>query len=177
VQRSLKTARVYLPLAHLSSRSVYIRGLIVATALWRIPIFLVMLCLGASFHRYTPAIGIVGATLGNILLGAIGLLLNCIVLSTLTVLLLAPVGTRIIQIVFLAWVIIVLYTSTHFDSVSQYLAVLRIPINPLLACYMIGLTGTATIYDIAMIVLTVGYLLGLATLAQFWLSRRDLLLN
>jgi hypothetical protein len=177
VQRSLKTARVYLPLSRLSSRSIYIRGVIAATAIWRIPIFIVMLGLSAGYHKYAPSIGIYGATLGNMLPGAIGLLLNCMLLSTLTVLLLAPVGTRRIQIVFLAWLMIVLYASTHFDIVSQYLVVLRIPLNPFFLCYSVGLNGTIDLYGIGMMILTAAYIFGLILLAQFWLSRRDLILH
>ena len=87
----LINARVYLPLARITSRSSYIRGLVLATGVLRIPAFLLLLALASSYHHFSPppCTGpggcIAGATPGNITLGAIGLVANCIVISTLVV--------------------------------------------------------------------------------------------
>ncbi|HEY4033271.1 MAG TPA: hypothetical protein VGL94_04830, partial [Ktedonobacteraceae bacterium] len=187
VQRSLKTTRLYLPLAHLSSRSDYIRGLILATAILRIVLFLLILLLdvgyrllvlllAAGYHRAMPMVGIQEATFANMLPGAIGLLLNCIILSTLTVVLSAPVATRLIQIGFLIWLAAVLYANNNANIVAHYLAISHIPLIPLLSCYDLGLTASVDSYGLVMIVLAVVYIIGLTWLADFWLSRRDLIL-
>jgi hypothetical protein len=99
VQRAMN-ARVYLPLARITSRSSYVRGLVLATGVLRIPAFLLLLALAASYHRFSPppctGIGgcIAGATPALITIGAIGLLANCIVISTLVVTFSAPIATR-----------------------------------------------------------------------------------
>lgn len=51
VQRAM-SARVYLPLSRLTSRSAYIRGLMIATGVLRIPLFLLTLLLGAGYHHF-----------------------------------------------------------------------------------------------------------------------------
>jgi hypothetical protein len=56
LSRSLN-ARMYLPIARLSSRGAYIRGIILATGCLRIPSFLLMLLLGGSIHMHQPDIG------------------------------------------------------------------------------------------------------------------------
>ncbi|HEU5230871.1 MAG TPA: hypothetical protein VFU49_23820, partial [Ktedonobacteraceae bacterium] len=131
-QRAMQ-ARVYPPLARLSSRSSYVQGLILATGFLRIPTFLLMLLLAAGYHAHIPIFGIQGATVSNMLSGSLGLLLNCIVLSTLTVVLSIPIATRRIQIVFLAWLVAVLYSNTNPTLVAQYLAVTRLPLAPFAA--------------------------------------------
>jgi hypothetical protein len=114
VQRAMN-ARVYLPLARLTSRSAYVRGLILATGVLRVPLFLMLMLLAMAYHQFSPPpchIGdcIEGATIVNMSIGALGLLVNCIVLSTLTVVLSVPIATRRIQIVFLVWLAAVLYS-------------------------------------------------------------------
>src|SRR5690348_6085262 len=84
VQRAM-SARVYLPLSRLTSRSAYIRGLVVATSVMRVPFLLMLLLLAQSFHEFSPppcdGIGhcIEGSTLSNMTIGSLGLLANCIV--------------------------------------------------------------------------------------------------
>src|SRR5215467_1620212 len=143
-QRAMN-ARVYLPLARLTSRSSYVRGLILATGVLRVPLFLMLMLLALSYHQFSPPkcfIGdcIEGATVANMTIGAIGLLANCIIISTLTVVLSRPVATRRVQIVFLAWLVAVLYSNSNLGPVAGFLAVSRIPLAPLAACYNLGAT-------------------------------------
>jgi len=174
-QRAMQ-ARVYLPLARLSSRSAYVQGVILATGILRIPTFLLMLVLAAGYHTHVPILGIQGATVSNMLPGVLGLLLNCIVLSTLTVVLSIPIATRRIQIVFLAWLAVVLYSNTNPTLIAQYLAVTRLPLAPFAACHSFGATGIIDGYGLVMVILEVGYIVGLTLLADFWLKKRDLIL-
>src|SRR5260370_1268372 len=85
---------------------------------WRLPIFLMLMLLALGYHQFSPPkcfIGdcIEGATVANMTIGAIGLLVNCIIISTLTVVLSVPVATRRIQIVFLIWLVTVLYSNSN----------------------------------------------------------------
>ena len=181
VQRAMN-ARVYLPLARLTSRSPYVRGLILATGVLRVPLFLMLMLLALSYHQFSPPkcfIGdcIEGATVANMTIGAIGLLANCIIISTLTVVLSVPVATRRVQIVFLAWLVAVLYSNSNLGPAAGLLAVSRIPLAPLAACFALGATGTISWYSLLMLALAAGYVMGLTLLAEFWLARRDLLLQ
>lgn len=175
------TARMYLPLARLTSRGAYIRGLIIASSALVFPAFLLLMAMAMSYHRFSPPpcnpTCIAGATFANIILGGFGLLINCIIVSTLTVLLSRPIATRRIQIVFLAWLLCVLYSSSNIGFVAQYLAWTRIPLMPLIACFNLSATGIANWYDAVMILVALGYIVGLTLLAQFWFSRRDLILH
>src|SRR5438067_2108996 len=49
-QRAM-SARVYLPLSRLTSRSAYVRGLVIATGVMRVPLFLLLMVLAMSYHR------------------------------------------------------------------------------------------------------------------------------
>ncbi len=177
-QRAL-SARVYLPLARLTSRSSYIRGVILATGLLRIPSFLLLMVLAMGYHRFSPPrcgpTCIDGATFSNIATGTIGLLVNCIIISTLTVLLSRPIATRVIQIVFLVWIVAVLYSNTNLGVIATYLSWTHIPLAPIAACYNFSTSHIAG-YEIAMLLLAIGYIIGLTLLAEFSFKRRDLIL-
>lgn len=172
VKRSMN-ARIYLPLARLSSRTAYLRGLILATSVLRFPLYILMLLLGGGYHTHTPSFGIQGATPGNLLLGSIGLLINCIIVSILTVVLSLPIATRRIQIFFLAWLVAVLYIG---NNPNPYLAIVRLPIAPIAACYSLG-TAMIGWYEIGMVIVAIGYIAGLVWLAGYWFRKRDLIFS
>ncbi|HEY5004880.1 MAG TPA: hypothetical protein VII61_17080 [Ktedonobacteraceae bacterium] len=174
-QRAM-TARMYLPLARLSSRSAYIGGLIVATTFLRVPSFLLSLLLALGFHSHTPSFGIQGATFSNMLPGAVGLLLNTIFVATLSIVLYRPLATRLLQIIFLLWCIAMLYSNTD-TIVAQYLSVVRLPLIPITVCYSLGTGSALDIYSLSMVLVTIGYSIALAFLANFLLNRRDLILH
>ena len=174
------TARMYLPLARLTSRGAYIRGLIIASSVLVIPAFLLLMAMAVSYHRFSPPpcnpTCIAGATFTNMLLGGLGLIINCIIVSALTVVLSRPIATRRIQIVFLAWLLCVLYSNSNLGLVAQYLSWTRIPLAPLIVCFNLGTTGIANWYDALMMLVALGYIIGLTLLAQFWFTKRDLIL-
>ncbi|MBA2393172.1 MAG: hypothetical protein H0V70_10555 [Ktedonobacteraceae bacterium] len=175
-QRAM-TARMYLPLSRLSSRSAYIGGLIIATAFLRVPSFLLTLLLALGFHRHTPSFGIQGATFSNMLPGAIGLLLNTIFVALLTIVLYRPLATRLLQIIFLLWCVAMLYSNTTINIVAQYLSIVHLPLIPITVCYSLGTGGAFDIYSFGMVLVTIGYTIVLAFLANFLLNRRDLILH
>jgi hypothetical protein len=178
--RRAMSAKVYLPLARLTSRSAYIRGIILAASVLRIPAFLLLMIMAMSFHQFSPPscnpLCITDTTFSSMTLGAIGLLINCSILSTLTVLLSIPIATRRIQILFLAWLVLVLYTNTSTDIVATYFSWVRIPLAPLTTCYNLGTMGRIEWYTPLLFLLAIGYILALATLAEFLLRKRDLIL-
>jgi hypothetical protein len=175
MQRAM-TARMYLPLARLSSRSAYIQGLIVATAFLRVPSFLLALLLALSYHSHVPIFGIEGATFSNMLPGAVGLLLNTIFVSTVTTVLYRPIATRLLQNIFLVWCVAIFYSNTDITIVAQYLAITHLPLIPLMVCYDLGTGGAVDIYSLGMFLVIIGYIVGLTFLARFLLNRRDLIL-
>ena len=178
-QRAMN-ARVYLPLARLTSRSAYVRGVILASSVLRIPAFLLLMIMAMSYHQFSPPpcnpTCIADATLSSMTLGGIGLLVNCWILSTLTVLLSIPIATRRIQIIFLAWFALVLYTNTSNDIVATYFSWVRIPLAPLAACYNLVTTGFVNWYSFLIVLLAIGYIFVLTALAEFLLRKRDLIL-
>ena len=178
-QRAM-SARVYLPLARLTSRSAYVRGIILASSVLRIPAFLLLMILAMSFHQFSPPpcnpICITDATFSSMTLGAIGLLVNCSILSTLTVLLSIPIATRRIQIIFLAWFALVLYTNTSGTLLATYFSWVRIPLAPLAACYNLEIISGVGWYSLVMFLLAMGYIFALTMLAEFLLRKRDLIL-
>jgi len=164
-------ARAYLSLARLTSRSAYVRGIMLASGVLRVLLFLLLLLLALGFHR------IEGATLSNILPGAVGLLLICMILSSLTILLSKPIATRRIQIVFLIWIAAVMYSNNNSSLVAQYLKPTSIPLAPLAACYDFGHIGVINAYGLAMLLLAIGYMVGILLLADNLFKRRDLILH
>ena len=90
--RQATSARTYVLLARLSSRASYSRGLMLATAALRIPIFLFMLLLVLLAHR------LINPTIDKMLIGAIGLLPNTILVSVLAVAPSSPISTRLTRI-------------------------------------------------------------------------------
>jgi len=175
-------ARVYLPLSRLTSRSSYIRGLVIATGVLRIPLFLLLLILAATYHEFTPppCTGfegcIQGATIGNMLAGSLGLLANCIVISTLVVAFTAPIATRMARILILGWFAAVLYSNTSLGPVAAFLSFTRWPLIPMSICYNFGATGIGWSGIVSLCLLAL-YIFGLTILAEYWMRRRDLLLQ
>ncbi len=175
IQRSFKTARAYLPLARISSRSSYIWGILLATVILRVVLFVLMLLLAASYHRNIPIIGIQQVTPLAFLVGAISLLLNCILLSALTIVLSLPIATRRIQIIFLACLVGMLY-SKGIGPLANFLTFLQLPFAPFIATYQVGVSGVVDGYHAIMLIVTTGYIAICIWLASFWLKRRDLIL-
>ncbi len=178
MQRAMR-ARMYLPLARLTSRAAYIRGVIVATCVLRVPAYLILMLLAMSFHRFTPPpcnpLCIADATFSGMLLGSIGLLVNCWILCILTVLLFRPIATRLLQIVFLVWLALVLYTNTSVNIVATYFSWVRIPLAPLTTCYNLGTIGVVDGYSVGMFLLAIGYIVMLTAFVEFLFRRRDLI--
>lgn len=182
VQRAM-SARVYLPLSRLTSRAAYMRGLVIATGVLRVPSFVMLLVLAASYHQFSPpactGIGhcIADATVGSLVAGAVGLLANCLVIATLVVVFSAPIAKRWARIVLLAWVAAVLYANTSLGPVAAVLKLLRIPLWPLQVCYGFGTTGRIDWIGVAALMMMASYMVGLTWLGEFWMRKRDLLLH
>ena len=172
--RQATSARTYVLLARLSSRASYSRGLMIAAAALRIPIFLFMLLLVLVAHR------LINPTADKIFLGALGVLPITILVSVLTVTLSSPIATRLMRILFLVWIAVVLFSISPIftipSSVLNILAIVRIPLWPISACYQVSVTGTISLSGILGLLLVAVYIIGLALIAGIWLERRELLL-
>ena len=171
-QRTLK-ANLYLQLARLSSRAIFIDGVMLATALLRIPLYLLLLVFTFFIHHH-----IQGLTVAGFLLGSLGILLVMMLCAMLTVVLSRPIATRIIQIIFLVWIVIVLYTSVYLSpDLRHYMQIFQLPLYPISACYQFALHGTIDIWGWLGIVLLLLYMLVFVLAARYWFARRDLLFS
>lgn len=172
--RQATGARTYLVLSRLSSRASYSRGLMLATALLRVPLLVLMLGLVLITGQ------LIDPAAGPLLIGIIGLLPNCLLLAILTVALSSPMATRLKRIIFLAWLALVLFAQSPLswlpDTVISVLRVASVPLLPLIACYNISVTGTIGLADASGLIMEGVYMVVLALIAGYWLERRDLLL-
>jgi len=167
-------ARTYVLLARLSSRAAYSRGLMLAAAVLRVPIFLFMLLLVLLAHR------LINPTMDTVLIGAIGVLPGTMLVSVLTVTLSPPGATRLMRILFLCWVALVLFSISPIFAVPatfiNILGIVRVPLWPIAACYNVSVAGTIGLTGALGLLLEGVYIAGLALIAGYWLKRRELLL-
>lgn len=172
--RQATSARTYVLLARLSSRASYSRGLMLATAVLRIPIFIFMLLLVLLAHR------LINPTAERMFIGAIGVLPTTLLVSVLTVALSSPIAIRLKRILFLAWIAVVLFSiSPIFElptSILNVLGIVRIPLWPISACYQVSVSGTIGLTGLLGMLLVAVYIIGLTLIAGYWLERRELLL-
>jgi hypothetical protein len=172
--RQATSARTYVLLARLSSRASYSRGLMFATAVLRIPIFMFMLLLALLTHR------LINPTAVKLLVGAIGVLPTTILVSVLTVTLSSPIATRLKRIIFLAWIAVVLFSISPIFKlplpILNALGIVRIPLWPISACYQMSVSGTMSLTSVLGIILVAVYCFCLQLIASSWLERREILL-
>ncbi len=172
--RQATSARTYVLLARISSRASYSRGLMIAAAALRIPIFLFMLLLVLFAHR------LINPTADKMFIGALGVLPTTILVSVLTVALSSPIATRLMRILFLTWIAVVLFSISPIftipSSVLNILAIVRIPLWPISTCYQVSVSGTIGLSSVLGMLLVAVYIIGLALVAGMWLERRELIL-
>ena len=133
-----------------------------------------MLVLVLLTHR------LINPTAYKIFIGAIGVLPVTILVSVLTVALSSPIATRLMRILFLTWIAVVLFSISPIftipSSVLNVLAIVRIPLWPISACYQVSVSGTFSLTGVLGMLLLAVYIIGLAFVAGKWLERRELLL-
>jgi len=113
-------------------------------------------------------------------IGALCVLSTTILVSVLTVALSSPIATRLIWILFLSWIAVILFSISPIfaipSSVLNILAIVRIPLWPISACYQVSVSGTIGLIGTLGILLAAVYIVALALIAGKWLERRELLL-
>jgi hypothetical protein len=170
VHRSM-SARVYLPLARLPSRSACTRGLILATGVLRLPWYLLLLTLALAFHR------IIEPRAVDIVIGSFGAVINCLVVSTLVVTLSPPMATRLMRICFLGWLVLAFAPLPGIDWLATLFSLARLPLLPLSASIGLGTTPNLGVAGFWPLLVEALYILALARIADFLLTRRDLILH
>jgi hypothetical protein len=172
--RQATSARTYVVLARLTSRAAYSRGLILATALLRIPLFLFFCALVLLAHRLTDP------TPSAIIVGTLGLLPLTILAATMTVAFTSPIGTRRKRIALLAWLVIVLFSLSPVvllpSPVLAFLSISRVPLAPLGVCYNVSANGSFDLSSLWGFPLVAAYIAGLVLLTAHWLEKKELLL-
>jgi hypothetical protein len=172
--RQATSARTYLLLARLTSRAAYSRGLMLATAALRIPLYVLFLVLVLLFRRLTDP------TAGALVWGAIGIIPNTMLVAVLTVSLYSPIATRLKRIYFLAWLALVLFSFRPILSIPTWLetvlSISQIPLWPVAECYTLSVTGNPDLLSLLGLLLIACYCLVIALVAGYWLEKRELLL-
>ncbi len=172
--RQATSARTYLLLARLTSRAAYSRGLMLAAAALRIPLYLFFLALVLLVHRLTDS------TAGLLFWGAVGLIPGTILVSTLTIALCPPMATRRKRIYFLAWLALVLFSFKPIFAIPAWLesmlSISQIPLWPVGECYTLGATGSFDLFSLLGLLLVACYCILIAYVAGYWLEKRELLL-
>lgn len=156
---------VYLPLAERTSRAAIIRGLALVCGGIAAALALVIIALALLFQR------VQSAAPGQIAAGTLGLLANCVVLSTLAVTLSSPITTHVERLLFLVWLDVALYSISGGDGLSALLWLAHVPMLPLVACIGFGVTGVVGWPGLAALLIMVGYAVALPWLADRLLSR------
>lgn len=173
--RQATGARVYLLLARLTSRSAYSRGLMLAAAFLRLPLYLFFLALVLIFHRLEDP------TADVLFWGGLGILCNTILVAVLTVSLCSPIATRLQRIYFLAWLALMLFSFRPIFSVPTWLinilSLSQLPLWPVIECYASSASGSFDLLSMAAILLLGVYCALLTLVAGRKLERRELLLQ
>lgn len=172
--RQATGARTYLLLARLTSRAAYSRGLILAAAVLRLPLYLLFLTLVLLFHR------LLDPTADALFRGAIGIIPNTILVATLTVGLCPPMATRLKRIYFLAWLALVLFSFKPIFTIPTWLettlSLSQLPLWPVAECYSLSVTGIFSFSSLLGLLLIVCYCLLISLVAGRWLEKCELLL-
>lgn len=172
--RQATGARTYLLLARLTSRTAYSRGLMLAAAALRIPLYLLFLTLVLLFHR------LIDPTADTLFWGAIGIIPNTILVAILTVGLCPPMATRLKRIYFLAWLALVLFSFKPIFTIPSWLettlGISQIPLWPVGECYTLSVTGVFSFSSLLSLLLIASYCLLISLVAGNWLEKRELLL-
>jgi hypothetical protein len=177
-------AGAYLPLAHLTSRAPYIRGLTLAACVLRVPLYLLLLALyifahglpepGSTLTLHAPTLV---QALPATLYGSLGLLANMFVVAALTAALVPPVGTRREIIYVLAWLVLALAARQPLGLPSPLALLLQLPLLPLVQGFALGISGTLSWATAISLLCDAALVVALAWLAELRLARRDLLLG
>lgn len=172
--RQATSARTYLLLARLTSRAAYSRGLMLAAALLRLPLYTFFLALVLLAHR------LVDPTAGALFWGAVGILPNTILVAVLTIALSTPMATRLKRIYFLAWLALVLFSFRPILAIPTWLeailSISQLPLWPVGICYTLSVTGNADLLSLFGLLLVACYCVIIALVAGYWLEKRELLL-
>jgi hypothetical protein len=172
--RQATSARTYLLLARLTSRAAYSRGLMLATAVLRLPLYLLFLALVLLFHR------LLDPNADALLWGAVGLIPNTILVATLTVGLCPPMATRLKRIYFLAWLALVLFSFKPIFAIPTWLettlGLSQLPLWPIAECYSLSVTGIFSLSSLFGLLLIACYCLLISLVAGRWLEKCELLL-
>lgn len=173
--RQATSARTYLLLARLTSRAAYSRGLMLAAAALRLPLYLLFLALVLLLHRLTDP------TPGPLFWGMVGILPATMLIAVLTVGLCSPMATRLKRIAFLSWIAVMLFSFKPVIPIPNWLdfilSITQIPLWPLQACYTLSFTGNFDLFSLLGILLLAVYAVLIAWIAGRWLEKRELLFH
>jgi hypothetical protein len=162
-------ARAFVPLSRLPSRGPYVRGMALASAALRVPLYLWYLALVLTTNRMTDP------TVSWILAGSVGVVAGCIVIAAVTTALCPPVVTRRGLIVFFVWLVAAMSAFHVSGALAPALQALALPLYPLAATFSFGWYGGIGAVGVGALLLDAIYVAAALALASHLLARRDLL--
>lgn len=159
-------------LSRLGSRTAYPAGLVLAAAALRIPLIVLLVALGVGTGRL-PAGDLVAVPAA-----AAAMLANAVLVSALTVGLLAPFSGRRELLAAVLYGVVTLLPAIDLPPLArQAQAVAQLPLWPLGANYQAGAMATLTAAELVAVPLVAAYAVAVCWAAGRRFARRDLLLT
>jgi len=159
-------ARMYVRGALREGRRPRVGGILLASGILRAVYLLLLLALALVFQRM-PILD-----LSALAVGALGLLVNCVLIAAITLALASPIATQLKRVVFLAWLVAALYSYSYGDRLAAVLAFTRIPLMPFSLTYALSVTGQIGSDGLLGLLVELAYIAGLIFLADHWLAGR-----
>jgi hypothetical protein len=147
--------RSYLRLGLRTSLRGTFGGLALAAAAIGVSLVLVMLLLAVITGRFA------GTTPGAVIVGTIGLLANCLLISTVTIALSAPGTTPIVRRVVLLWLVLAFASYQASGLLAILLFPAKLLLLPVAASYDFGVTGSIGWGGLLALVVQAAYIAGL----------------
>jgi hypothetical protein len=157
---------VYLRLVPRRDYRSAVGGIVLANALVRAAIALALLLLTLVLHD------LIYATAAGVLVGTLGLVANSILIGTLAVVLAPPIAGRVWRVGALVVVLLALYSYEVTGPLGQVLAVTRLVLLPIAACYNLGQTGELGRSGLLALLAVAALVASMISLAAFALGRR-----
>jgi hypothetical protein len=157
---------VYLRLVPRRDYRAALGGIVLANAVVRAAVALALLLLTLVLHDLTYA------TAAGVLVGMLGLVANSVLIGTLAVALAPPIAGRVWRVGVLVVVLLALYSYQVSGPLGQVLAVTRVVLLPIAACYNLGQTGALDRAGLLALVAVAALVAGMVYLAAGALTRR-----
>ena len=157
---------VYLRLVPRRDYRAALAGVVLANAVVRAAVALALLLLTGILQD------LIDATASGVLVGMLGLVANSVLIGTLAIVLAPPIAGRLWRVGLLVLVLLALYSYEASGLLGQVLAVTRLVLLPIAACYNLGQTGELDRPGLLALLVVAALVAGMVYLAAGALTRR-----